>query len=1118
MNRNRYISLLIFSFLIVSAVPLFAQEAMENFGKNRVQYKNFKWRYYSTENFDIYFYDGGNEIARIATEYLEKEFDRVTDILGTVSYSKTEIFLYNSPTDLLQSNIGVNDNSFDVAGQTDFVKPLVEIAYPGNAEEFKKVLVYKLSSMLIYDMMFGGSLSDMFQNSYLLLLPEWFMNGAARYTAYGWDVEMDDYIRDMIRNKNLKNLAKFTGYDAELIGQSIWNFIAERYGTSYISNILNLTRIIRNEERSISGTIGIPYKSFTAEWSNYYMEQTSFIDQNYILPDKGTNVNSNKKGVSIKDIKISPEGNYYAYTLNNKGKYKVILNWIGRNKERVVLKGGYKVINQEPDKNIPLLSWKDENTLGIVNTKYGKNFLWIYEISNKKKVKKELTRINQIKDFDIVRNGNLAVLSADRNGDHDLYLISLRRNSIKRITSDFYDDVNPRFVPGTSSIIFSSNRTTDTIDVKGQEIDKISNTYNIFIYNIDTTRNTVHRITNTLSKSIKPVAVSANEFYFISDQQGINNLYKYDLSKKIYHQVSNFGTGIKDYDVSYDKRLFSFVMTEKGRDHLYLKQNYNLDQNIFTAQTKRQQYLNAKFVAQRLKTSREKRALEEQNTEIFPDEEEAVTEQSEPDQPEDYVAPPSFLDQYQVITDEQHTENLVDTKNYFFAEPATRTPVVEDRTEESEEILDTDKYVFDTDVVKSGRNTGSFLSSYRRLRKESDIAGPFPYQTKFSADNVVTSFVIDPLIGFGLKLETQMNDQLENHKFYGGILVPTDLKSGRFYGEYRFLKYTVDFHARYERKSLFRPSENSSSSQKYTLNTYELGASLPFSVTSRLSIAPFFETTRFWDLDPNSVLFSTTGPVTSKVNFAGVKFEFIYDNTIVSGLNLIQGTRGKIGLKHNEGISDSNKSFSNLYLDLRHYQKIHRELVLATRLFYGRYWGSNPQKYLLGGMDNWLFNKTNKNGEGDPLNHSVGVDNSNILFVEYVTSLRGFDYNTFNGENALLFNAELRLPFIRYLVRGPIASNFLRNLQFISFYDIGSAWTGPSPFATENSVNTEILAPEGSPFKARIQNYKNPWLSSYGFGVRTVLLGYYVKFDMAYPIEDLVRKDPKFLLTLGYDF
>jgi Tol biopolymer transport system component len=1117
MKQIAQIKLIILLVATITVTTGFGQEAMEKFGKNRVQYKNFQWRYYSTENFDIYFYDGGNEIAQIATKHLEEEFDRITDLLGTVSYSKTEIFLYNSSSDLLQSNIGVNDNSFDVAGQTNFVKPLVEIAYPGNAEDFKKELVYKVSSMLINDMMFGGSLSDMFQNSFMLLLPEWYMNGAARYTAYGWDVEMDDFIRDLIRNKSVKNLNKFTAHEAELLGQSIWNFIAERYGESYISNILQLTRIIRNEERSISGTLGIPFKSFIAEWQNYYLGQTTFVDNNYVLPGKGTKLFSNKKGGFVRDIKISPDANYYAYSINNHGKYKVILGQIGKSKEKTIMKGGYKLINQDASDNMPLLSWKDENTLGIISSKYGRNWLTIYSIGAKSKMRKELTRINQVTDFDIVRNGNLAVLSADINGNNDLYLISLRRNSIKRITRDFYDDINPRFVPGTSSIIFSSNRTTDSINVAGQDIDKISGTYNIFIYNIDSTKNTVYRLTNTLSTSIKPVAVNENEFYYTSSQQGISNLYKYNLASKIAIQVSNFGSGIKDFDISYDKQYFSFVMSENGKDNLYLEPNYNLDQNIFTAQTKRQQYLNAKFVAQRLKSARAKQTLQQLKNSGTKDEPEQVEQIATSDaQPQKRA---SFLDQYEKGTAKGDGNGLIDTRNYTFTNPQ---PVVETQPEkaadEKEEILSTDGYVFDTDVVKSGKNTGSFLSNYRRLKKESDVAGPFPYQTRFSADNVVTSFVIDPLMGFGLKLETQMNDQLENHKFYGGVMIPTDLRSGSFYGEYRYLKYTVDFHARYRRKSLYRRTNEISTLQKYTLNTYELGASLPLNAMSRLSIVPFFETTNFYDLDQQQVLFPSGGPSSAQVSYAGVKFEMIYDNSSVQGMNLLQGSRGKIGLRHNEGMSDSKKSFTNFYMDLRHYQPLHREIVLAGRFFYGRYWGSNPQQYLLGGMDNWLFNNTREVTQGDPLYHEIGVDNSNILFAEYVTSLRGFDYSTFNGENAMLFNVELRVPLIRYLAQGPITSNFLRNLQFIGFYDIGSAWTGPSPFATENSVNTEILTSGSSPFSARIQNYKNPWLSSYGFGARTVLLGYYVKLDVAYPVEDYQVKDPKFFVTLGYDF
>ena len=88
----------------------------------------------------------------------------------------------------------------------------------------------------------------------------------------------------------------------------------------------------------------------------------------------------------------------------------------------------------------------------------------------------------------------------------------------------------------------------------------------------------------------------------------------------------------------------------------------------------------------------------------------------------------------------------------------------------------------------------------------------------------------------------------------------------------------------------------------------------------------------------------------------------------------------------------------------------------------------------------------------------------------------------------------------------------------MGFYDIGSSWTGNSPFSNENSVNTQIIKNEGSPFQAKIKNFKNPWLSSYGFGLRTVLLGYYMKFDLAYPIEDYKVGKPRFLVSLGYDF
>ena len=118
----------------------------------------------------------------------------------------------------------------------------------------------------------------------------------------------------------------------------------------------------------------------------------------------------------------------------------------------------------------------------------------------------------------------------------------------------------------------------------------------------------------------------------------------------------------------------------------------------------------------------------------------------------------------------------------------------------------------------------------------------------------------------------------------------------------------------------------------------------------------------------------------------------------------------------------------------------------------------------------------------------------------------------------LLLALSYAYPSSGIFTRGRLLTTFFAILEFIGFYDVGSAWTGVSPFSERNSINTQVVTDGQSPFRAEIQNFKNPWLQSYGAGIRTVLLGYYLKFDLAYPIEDNVAGDPQFYFSLGYDF
>ena len=72
--------LLLFFFLFAFCLLNFSSSAQVNaveFGKNRVQYKKFKWQYYQTKNFNVYFNQNGQELAKYIAQSAEKELPSI---------------------------------------------------------------------------------------------------------------------------------------------------------------------------------------------------------------------------------------------------------------------------------------------------------------------------------------------------------------------------------------------------------------------------------------------------------------------------------------------------------------------------------------------------------------------------------------------------------------------------------------------------------------------------------------------------------------------------------------------------------------------------------------------------------------------------------------------------------------------------------------------------------------------------------------------------------------------------------------------------------------------------------------------------------------------------------
>ncbi|MBQ5403870.1 MAG: hypothetical protein IIU11_05840, partial [Bacteroidales bacterium] len=248
--------------------------------------------------------------------------------------------------------------------------------------------------------------------------------------------------------------------------------------------------------------------------------------------------------------------------------------------------------------------------------------------------------------------------------------------------------------------------------------------------------------------------------------------------------------------------------------------------------------------------------------------------------------------------------------------------------------------------------------------------------------------------------------------------------------------------------------------------------------------------------------------------FAKAKLEYVFDNTRSLGLNTPAGTRFKFWSELYQQVEGNYDIISSWGFDFRYYQKIHRCFILATRAAGATSFGTGKILYYLGGVDNWTRFSTDNSKMFD---RSIRIDQKeNYIYQAVGTNMRGFIQNCRNGNTFAVINTELRMPLFRYLLNHPINMKMLRDFQVIGFFDAGSAWSGFVPQSTDNAYNKYELR-NGS-ISMVIDVERPSVVAGYGFGLRTSLLGYFMRFDWAWGIEGHVVLPRVFYFSLGLDF
>lgn len=392
-----------------------------------------------------------------------------------------------------------------------------------------------------------------------------------------------------------------------------------------------------------------------------------------------------------------------------------------------------------------------------------------------------------------------------------------------------------------------------------------------------------------------------------------------------------------------------------------------------------------------------------------------------------------------------------------------------------------------------------------------NISFPRDITPQMGIDYVISTIKSDYIRNLGALFEVGTSDMFGNHRFSGTVFTSANLRSYDMNFRYDYLERKIDFAAEIINDSYFRNRpETATPPQRERKAEILATASLPFSPVARLSFTTGFSRSSF-------INYGLNGAEDNNLYGKG-KLSFVYDNTIEKAINSLQGFRLKSSYLYQGNISGTAPGFTKFIIDARNYQPIFKDMVFATRFSYGSFGGGLPRVFVMGGVDNWLLQQYEDNSQFDPFFFGNNETNPYFLYSDFSTNLRGFGYNKINGRRHLLLNAELRIPIVKMLYAAPVSSTFFRNLQLNLFYETGSAWNGSSPFSKDNSINTRNVGGPPLPFSAVVTNYQNPFLSSYGFGVRSMMFGYYMKVDLGWGVKNFIVQRPKLQVSLGYDF
>ena len=542
--RYTVLTILVAVLFTVLALPSTSAAQGGYFGRNKVQYRDFKFKVLKTDHFDVYYYEEEEPAAKLASRMAERWYTRLAQLLNHELSTRQPLILYASGTHFRQTNAVEGDLGEGTGGVTEAYKRRIVLPFAGPIEASDHVLGHELVHAFQYDITNTNASSGA---GGALALPLWFIEGMAEYLSLGpVDPNTAMWMREATRREKLPNVDELDNpkYFPYRYGQALWAYIAGKYGDGAVGNMLRAgAGRDAGYDVAIKSILNIDSKQLSQDWHAAEFDAFRPIAETTKMPASFARLVTVKHRPGEMNVgpELSPDGSRMIY-YSERDLFSIDLYLADAKSGEVIRKltntatdGHYESIEFLGSAGAWDPSGKRFVFPGITK---GEPVLTIVEV-DKGKTEREikLSEVNEVVNPTWSPDGKQIAFSALIGGFNDLYVYDLEKSTLRRLTTDSFAEVDPAWSPDGKSLAFATDRFTTNLETikPGQ----------LRLAVMDVASGAVRELGGFANaKNIGPQwASDGQSLFFVSDRQGVSNIFRIPAAGGQATQLTNMLTG-----------------------------------------------------------------------------------------------------------------------------------------------------------------------------------------------------------------------------------------------------------------------------------------------------------------------------------------------------------------------------------------------------------------------------------------------------------------------------------------------------------------------------------------------------------------------------------------------